>query len=730
MRIPYLIPASAGIFLSGCYGTVGRSAITVESMMPISHVSALACLALLALSGCSESSSQNKPLYGQLPDVAAPGSAEPNLSVGPEGRVIMSWLEPLGDGVALRYATLNEQEWSAPRTVASGDDWFVNWADFPSVVAIDDRLWAAHWLVKAAAGVYEYDVAVSLSTDGGKTWQEPMTPHTDGTLSEHGFVSLYPMPAGVGALWLDGRETVDGGGMTLRSAVLNPDAGIQSGQLVDDLVCDCCQTDVAIGLQGPVAVYRNRTEGEIRDIYVSRFVDGHWEDGKPVGNDNWHILGCPVNGPAIAANGDSVAVAWFTAANNEPIVKFAFSSDGAGTFGAPVHVATDRPIGRVGILLADATTAIVSWLRQGKGGSGEVMARAVYADGRLGPAKLIATTGAGRLSGFPQVAAHGDGIVFAWTGTGGGQTQVRSLTYATSALLRPEAPAAAAESAACPPNDGIALQVLGSGGPIADDARASTAYVVWVDGKSRVLIDVGGGSFLRFGEAGASFNELDFIGLSHFHTDHSADFPALLKSGNFSGRERPLTVAGPGGKGPFPGLNSYLQSMLGAGGAYAYLGGYLDGSRGLARLEPAEVPLEPAAAVTVFDDAGIRVQAMHVPHGIVPAIAFRVTVGETSIVFSSDQNLGNSAYAEFAREADALVLHMPLPEGATSGTQLHAVPSRLGEFAADARAGSVLLSHFMARSLRDFDENVAIVRNAYAGEVVLANDLLCQLVVD
>ncbi|HSG58713.1 MAG TPA: sialidase family protein [Woeseiaceae bacterium] len=403
--------------------------------MRIMNRAVILSIAGVLFTGCSGSVDEPTADAGLLAQVAAPGSAEPNLAKTPGGQVIMSWLEPLGDATALRYATLHGREWSAPRTIASGDNWFVNWADFPSVVAIDDSLWAAHWLAKAAEGTYEYDVFVSLSTDAGQTWQPPVRPHTDGTLSEHGFVSLYPMPDGVGALWLDGRETVSGGGMTLRSAVLSPGTGVQSGHLVDELVCDCCQTDVAIGPEGPIAVYRDRTEDEIRDIYVTRFVDGRWEDGRPVGNDGWKIAGCPVNGPAIAVSGDSVAVTWFTAANNVPIVKFAFSADGATTFSDPVEVATDRPIGRVGILLVDGTTAIVSWLRQGEGGSGDVMARAVYADGRLGPAQHIATTIAGRLSGFPQIAAHGDDIVFAWTGAGEGQKQVRSRLYATAALL-------------------------------------------------------------------------------------------------------------------------------------------------------------------------------------------------------------------------------------------------------------------------------------------------------
>lgn len=280
----------------------------------------------------------------------------------------------------------------------------------------------------------------------------------------------------------------------------------------------------------------------------------------------------------------------------------------------------------------------------------------------------------------------------------------------------------------CPTAPGTALQVLGSGGPIADDGRASSSYLVWIDGRSRVLIDAGGGMFLRFGEAGADFRALDFIGLSHLHTDHSADFPALLKSGFFSRRERPLTVAGPGAGGPFPAFSDYLRSMIGGdGGAYGYLSGYLDGTGGLAKLETREVAKEQASAVTVFDNGrDLRVDALPVPHGIVPALGFRVTAGDSTLVFASDQNGSDGRFAQFAKNATLLVMHMPVPENATGNAlQLHAKPSRIGEIAQEAGAGTLVLSHFMARSLRDLDGNLAVVRQGFDGEIVVAEDLAC-----
>lgn len=277
----------------------------------------------------------------------------------------------------------------------------------------------------------------------------------------------------------------------------------------------------------------------------------------------------------------------------------------------------------------------------------------------------------------------------------------------------------------CEPGEGVTVQILGSGGPIADDRRASSGYVIWLDGESRVLIDAGGGTFLRFGEAGASFAALDFVGLSHLHADHSADFPALLKSGNFSGRERPLPIAGPDGDGAFPGLKSYLRSMLdGDDGAYAYLSAFLDGRNNSPMLTPREVTAgEPSI---VYTSETLSIDALHVPHGIVPALAFRVRAGDTTIVFASDQNGGDPAFIDFAKDATILVMHMVVPEDVEGvGRRLHAPPSVIGDVASKIGPGKLVLSHFMARSLRELDQNVSLVRKSFEGEIVLAEDLAC-----
>ena len=367
-----------------------------------------------------------------VPDTAA-GSAQPHLSAGPGGSIVLSWLEPADAGVALRYSTFDGRTWSPAATVASGDSWFVNWADIPSVSPINDATWAAHWLVKKPGGIYTYDVYAAISNDSGVTWGEPFVVHNDNTDSEHGFVTLFPWDDDIGALWLDGRNTVSSGGhdahaggMTLRSARLSESGEFAQRVEVDGLICDCCSTDVAVTSNGPVAVYRDRTPNEIRDISVTRLADGKWLPGAPIANDDWEIAGCPVNGPAIDAHEDLVTVAWFTAPNDEPAVRVALSEDSGATFGSPIDIDVDAPLGRVDVIQLADGSSIVSWLATGDDRTAAVVARHVETDGSFGNEVSIVRTGAGRTSGFPQMMQSGDDLLFAWTDVSGDETRVQT----------------------------------------------------------------------------------------------------------------------------------------------------------------------------------------------------------------------------------------------------------------------------------------------------------------
>ena len=353
-------------------------------------------------------------------------SREPELTATPDGRIILSWVEKINaKRYALRVAALEQSGWSGARTVAEGDNWFINWADFPSVIALKDGTLAAHWLAKSGSATYAYDVNISQSKDSGTTWTKPIVPHRDNTQTEHGFVSLLPLPDGrLGAIWLDGRNMKDmkdsdehapaAESMTLRYASIDAAGNLTDEKELDERVCECCQTSAAVTSAGPIVVYRDRSATEMRDVYIVRQVDGSWTTPQPVFADNWQINGCPVNGPSVTADGARVAVAWFTGAENVSRVKIAFSQDAGATFGQPVQVDEGETVGRVDTLLLPDGSALVCWM-SGNVEGGAIKVRRVRSDGTLGPAAVVAETDISRSSGFPRMARLGEQVVFAWT---------------------------------------------------------------------------------------------------------------------------------------------------------------------------------------------------------------------------------------------------------------------------------------------------------------------------
>jgi hypothetical protein len=372
-------------------------------------------------------------------------SREPELTASADGRVVMSWVEKLGEKRhALRYATRGSTGWSAARTVAEGDNWFVNWADFPSVIALPDGSMAAHWLVKSGKSTYAYDVNIARSKDNGQTWNRPVVPHTDGTQTEHGFVSLLPLNDGrVGAVWVDGRATRDvkeGHGedtplpvsMQLRYATIDAEGKLSDEAVLDERICECCQTSAAMTSEGLIAAYRDRSDKEVRDIhFVRRGVEG-WSEPRRVHGDNWEINGCPVNGPSVAADGRRVALAWFTGEGDTPRVQVAFSDDAGATFGAPTRVDDGEAMGRVDVVLLADGSALICWMSGGtQGGANKV--RRVARDGTLDPVTIISQTEMSRSSGFPRMARLGDTVHFVWTQFGK-PSQVRTAAADVSAF--------------------------------------------------------------------------------------------------------------------------------------------------------------------------------------------------------------------------------------------------------------------------------------------------------
>ena len=368
---------------------------------------------------------EEQPIVRSLDTPGTPGSGEPNLYTAFDGRVFLTWIEPAqAKGHRLRFSVREGERWSEPRTIAEGQNWFVNWADFPSLVVLKNGVFVAHWLVKSGSDGHAYDINIAQSTDGGKTWSTPMVPHRDGTKTEHGFVSMLPWTAGrAAAVWLDGRNfkevAKDGHGsptneMTLRFATIDAQGKLAGEALLDSRVCDCCQTSAALTTDGAVVVYRDRSDKEIRDISVVRFLGGRWTQPRSVSVDDWEIHGCPVNGPSVSAEGRRVAVAWYTAAKDAPKVKVIFSADSGATFGQPIRVDDGTPVGRVDVLMLSDGSALVGWLERTAKGA-EVKLRRIRSDGSLDQAVTVAESGVARASGFPQITRAGDEVIVAWT---------------------------------------------------------------------------------------------------------------------------------------------------------------------------------------------------------------------------------------------------------------------------------------------------------------------------
>lgn len=349
----------------------------------------------------------------------------------PDGRVLLSWTEPYGQGFAVRMAIGNAERWSEPRTVVESQDLFVNWADFPSAVALAGGTFAAHWLSVNGSSSYAYDVNIALSTNDGRSWGPTIVPHEEGTQRQYGFVSMLALDADrLLAVWLDGRNYDSSGGfassetatdaMQLRSAVIGADGNLSEDTLLDVLTCTCCQTAATRTDSGNVlVVYRDRTEEEIRDISIVRLVDGVWSKPSTVSRDGWNIAGCPVNGPAVDSNAAKVAVAWFTAADDVPKVKVAFSEDEGATFGPAVAIDQGAPAGRVDVLQLEDGSALVSWLEQTGIGEALYLCRVEAVLGCREPS-VLAVSRQGRTIGFPRTARVGDAVYIAWTAPGNG----------------------------------------------------------------------------------------------------------------------------------------------------------------------------------------------------------------------------------------------------------------------------------------------------------------------
>ncbi len=397
------------------------------------------CITVLVACNQRPDNQERSSLTSISPPTAR-SSSLPHLESAPDGNLYLSWVEQTPEYAALKYSILDEGSWSEPEPIASGKNWFVNWADYPMVTANSKGEMVAHYLAKSSAGTYSYDV--NLAFRQNEYWNGPIIAHDDHTPTEHGFVTMLPLPDDRFQLvWLDGRNTgSDEGGsegdhegghqgaMTLRTAVFDSEGNKSEEFELDNKTCDCCQTTGALTSEGPVVMYRDRSDAEVRDISIVRFTDGIWTEPKTVSEDIWNIAACPVNGPRADAIGNTLGVAWFTAANNFPEVKVIFSTDGGRSFADPISIDNMNPLGRVDLGLLNDTTGVVSWMGR-KGSEAIIRAEKVYLNGQRGERITVAESSEARSSGFPQMEMHNGKVYFAWTGTEAGEKVIKTAVW-------------------------------------------------------------------------------------------------------------------------------------------------------------------------------------------------------------------------------------------------------------------------------------------------------------
>jgi hypothetical protein len=382
----------------------------------------MAPLLVFALS-CNRS---NDLLVQLLTNPALPGSIAPNMTQGPNGQIMLSWLEPSGNGLAFRFASLTRQGWSAPQTIVAGKG-FGKYAEAPSwVLMLPSGSLVAVWAEELPttdkwAGNYLY---TAVSQDQGKRWSRPSIVHSDRSASaEHSFASLAVLDdTHANIIWLDARDNMSKHKYRLMSAVISSSGTVESEETVDDDVCTCCLTALARTPSGLIAAYRDHTSQEIRDIYSVRKESDHWQSSQPIHKDGWNINACPVNGPALASRGNEVAAAWYKGANDSGELRVAFSSDGGAHFAEPMTIdspsGSHKPMGRPTLAVLDSGDLLVAWTRHEKD-HGELVATRVRQSTRAAMTTVLIASGGSQGLGYPRMQVRGENAVYlSWGGAG------------------------------------------------------------------------------------------------------------------------------------------------------------------------------------------------------------------------------------------------------------------------------------------------------------------------
>ncbi len=378
------------------------------------------CLIIFALLGLLSCTSNDIQIE-EISFLYDKNNAQPSL-VSNNGSLSLTWISSDEDmNAELNFRQFKDGDWLNPMTLAIGSDWFVNWADFPTHAISGDQVLTSY-LKKSAGGSYTYDIFLSLQNLSGEKVKEDFILNTDGFKAEHGFVSMVAKKDDEGFLisWLDGRNTVekDADGnhkpMTIRFAEITNNGDIINENELDASVCDCCQTSVTNTDKGPLVVYRDRSEKEVRDIYVTRKLDDSWEAPAAVHNDGWVIYGCPVNGPKVVSNSNNIAVSWFTVYDGKPRVNLSFSKSYGASFDSPVQINDNDAIGRVDVVFLNDTEVLVSYMEQDDFDT-YLRLKKVSVDGKVSKPITISKIDSGRNTGVPQLEILNDEIFIVWT---------------------------------------------------------------------------------------------------------------------------------------------------------------------------------------------------------------------------------------------------------------------------------------------------------------------------
>ena len=414
-------------------GPVSRGDIAgVRTRRPVAVAACVVLLSLTAACGRSEEAPpqpatavapQDSPWNAAIRPLEVPvagQSAYPHLASSSRG-VILSWLETVEATATLKFSERTGSGWSPVQTVGSSDEWFVSSADVPTVMRLSDGSLVATTYPATDASIEAYDLRLSYSRDDGRTWSRALSPHHDGTTTQHGFASLFELPGReLGVVWLDGRDQElnktdpEGGSMGIYYTTFDADWQQSPESAINTRVCECCQTAGAVTDDGPVVAFRDRSPREVRDINVARLEGGQWTQPRPLHVDGWQIDACPVNGPALSARGRNVAAAWFAAPGDEGRAFAAFSSDSGRSWSEPIRLDDGASLGHVDIEMLDDGSAIASWVEFTTQRAQLRLRRVQPSGGRSTPI-VLAGTGEGYVSGYPRLARQGNEVVVAWT---------------------------------------------------------------------------------------------------------------------------------------------------------------------------------------------------------------------------------------------------------------------------------------------------------------------------